>query len=307
MRASKKRISEPIAEQIADIPGGGLQDFRPGHSSSSSLHVPPRVHEALDEPGEGFFRTFPQNKKSAKLGPHLGSELLPESSPSTRRAHAVPMVPEVEEPVLAESEEEDPDRWKDEFARTRTRSELFPTRWYLHSTGLDVDLIWERQGVRLLLLVLRDGCVAGKCVFLEFTEAFGRISCPCCARAFCKWKFGALFLYDFVSSSLFLGIWVLHVGTEHWILREMTLSGEVHAWFDSGYGVCVSTWLLDEFHTISTFMRTRILKYFSLFSRRMENCAQPMLQLAVPWCAARTWNSGTSSHGILVADMCDSE
>ena len=61
---------------------------------------------------------------------------------------------------------------------------------------------------------------------------------------------------------------------------------------------------LDEFHTISTFTWTRILKYFSLFSRRMENCAQPMLQLAVPWCAARTWNPGNSSHGILVADMC---
>ena len=33
----------------------------------------------------------------------------------------------------------------------------------------------------------------------------------------------------------------------------------------------------------------------------MENCAQPMLQLAVLWCAARSWNSGNSSHGVLVA------
>ena len=55
---------------------------------------------------KGVFRTFPQNKKSAKLGPHSGSELLPQSSPSTRRAYAVPTVPEEEEPVLAESEEE---------------------------------------------------------------------------------------------------------------------------------------------------------------------------------------------------------
>ena len=29
-RSSKKRISERIMEQIVDIPGGGLQDFRPG-------------------------------------------------------------------------------------------------------------------------------------------------------------------------------------------------------------------------------------------------------------------------------------
>ena len=61
------------AEQIVDIPGGGLH--RPGQSSSSA-----------DEPGEGVFRTFPQNKKSAKLGSHSGSELLPESSPSTPAA-----------------------------------------------------------------------------------------------------------------------------------------------------------------------------------------------------------------------------
>ena len=38
------------AEQIVDIPGGGLH--RPGQSSSSA-----------DEPGKGVFRTFPQNKK----------------------------------------------------------------------------------------------------------------------------------------------------------------------------------------------------------------------------------------------------
>ena len=47
-------------EQIVDIPGGGLQDFRPGQSSSSSLHVPAGNSEVLDEPGKGVFRTFPQ-------------------------------------------------------------------------------------------------------------------------------------------------------------------------------------------------------------------------------------------------------
>ena len=35
----------------------------------------------------GGFRTFPRSKKSAKLGSRSGSELLPESSPSTRRAY----------------------------------------------------------------------------------------------------------------------------------------------------------------------------------------------------------------------------
>ena len=47
-----------------------------------------------------FFALFPKIKKSAKLGSHSGSELLPESSPSSRRAYAVPMVPEVAAPVL---------------------------------------------------------------------------------------------------------------------------------------------------------------------------------------------------------------
>ena len=85
----EERISKRIVEQNVDFPvGGGLQDFLPGQSSSSSSHVPARVSEALDEPGEGFFRTFPQNKKSAKLlGSHSGSELLPESSPSSPAAH----------------------------------------------------------------------------------------------------------------------------------------------------------------------------------------------------------------------------
>ena len=36
--------------------------------------------------GEGVFRTFPRVKKSPKLGSHSGSELLPESSPSTLSA-----------------------------------------------------------------------------------------------------------------------------------------------------------------------------------------------------------------------------
>ena len=53
---SEERISERIVAQKVDFPfGGGLQDFLPGLSSSSSSHVPVRVSEALDEPGEGFF------------------------------------------------------------------------------------------------------------------------------------------------------------------------------------------------------------------------------------------------------------
>ena len=77
---SKKRISERIVEQIVDpVSRGGL----PGSSSS---HSPTGDEDRADEPGKGVFRTFPQIKKSAKLGSHSGSELLPESSPSTPAA-----------------------------------------------------------------------------------------------------------------------------------------------------------------------------------------------------------------------------
>ena len=58
--SSEERISERIVEQIVDFPvsGGGLQDFRPGQSSSSSSHVPAHVHEDADEPGQGVFSHF---------------------------------------------------------------------------------------------------------------------------------------------------------------------------------------------------------------------------------------------------------
>ena len=61
MLSSAECLSEQIVERIVDIPGGGLQDFRPGQSSSSSSHFPADILGDADEPGEGVFRTFPQN------------------------------------------------------------------------------------------------------------------------------------------------------------------------------------------------------------------------------------------------------
>ena len=77
--------SVAVVEQIVDIPARrGLPDFFPGQGSASSSS---RLHDAADEDFTWGFRTFPRSKKSAKLGSHSGSELLPESSPSTRRAY----------------------------------------------------------------------------------------------------------------------------------------------------------------------------------------------------------------------------
>ena len=49
-------------------------------ASSSSSHV---RAGAADEPLQGFFRTFPQRKKSVGLGPHSGSELGADLNPWT--------------------------------------------------------------------------------------------------------------------------------------------------------------------------------------------------------------------------------
>ena len=62
---SPESISERIAEQIVDfLVGGGLQDSRPGQSSSSSWHA--RDQEGLDEPGEGFFLAVCPNLKKVR-------------------------------------------------------------------------------------------------------------------------------------------------------------------------------------------------------------------------------------------------
>ena len=101
------RISERNVEQIAvSRVGEGLQDFLPGQSSSSSRD-PARGFEALDEPGYGVFRTFPQIQKSATQPPHSRSELPPHSSPWTPAPYDASMVleEEEEESELDEAEE----------------------------------------------------------------------------------------------------------------------------------------------------------------------------------------------------------
>ena len=56
---------------------GGLQDSRAHRVVCVTMQM---------RDFKRFFALFPVGK-SVKLGPHSGSELLPESSPSTRRAH----------------------------------------------------------------------------------------------------------------------------------------------------------------------------------------------------------------------------
>ena len=48
--------------------GGGLQDFLPGQSSSSSSHDPARASDCSDAPGYGFFSHFSPRKKVRSAG-----------------------------------------------------------------------------------------------------------------------------------------------------------------------------------------------------------------------------------------------
>ena len=88
-----------IMEQTVDIPvpqSSGRhadQGFLRGQVSSRSLIflvevfiAQVRVHLLLMSLVKGFFAIFPVLKKSAKLASQSGSELFPESSPSTRAA-----------------------------------------------------------------------------------------------------------------------------------------------------------------------------------------------------------------------------
>ena len=71
-------------EQIVDTPARGvLRGFFPGQVSSSSS----RLLGDADEGIQGFFRTFPKFKKSAGMGPHSGSELSADFTPSTAAAY----------------------------------------------------------------------------------------------------------------------------------------------------------------------------------------------------------------------------
>ena len=82
--------SAAVVEQIVDIPARRVPGFLSGQVSASSSS---RLHDAADEDFTGVFRTFTVREKSTKLGSHSGSELLPESSPSTRRAYEHPNAP----------------------------------------------------------------------------------------------------------------------------------------------------------------------------------------------------------------------
>ena len=85
--------STAFVEQIIDIPGGGLQGFRPGQGSpsSSSFHSPAGSDDDADEAWyRVFFALFTRLKKSAKVTPHSSPRVLRSVSSSELSAHQMP-------------------------------------------------------------------------------------------------------------------------------------------------------------------------------------------------------------------------
>ena len=121
---SYSSLQQLTAEQIVDIPvpdgdggagRGGLQGSLP-RQNSAAVHVEQTVDipvpgtgqgstassshvGAADDAGQGVFRSFPRMKKSAKRGPHSGSELGADFNPSTLSAHQMPPEQLVDVPV----------------------------------------------------------------------------------------------------------------------------------------------------------------------------------------------------------------
>ena len=132
----------PVSQQIVDIPvrSAGLQGFRPGQVSTPSAPLP----RSADEAFQVFFRNFsPISKKCAvrwevECWSRRALELM------DARAY------EPGEFLSEEEEEEDPDRWIDEYGRTCWRSCAVPGRWCLLGTGMDVDIFWDESELGLV-------------------------------------------------------------------------------------------------------------------------------------------------------------
>ena len=92
--AAVQTVDIPVPGRAGGGGRGGLQGSPGRGSTASSSHV-----GAADDAGQGGFRTFPRMKKSAKRGPHSGSELGADFTPSTLSAHQMPPEQLVDVPV----------------------------------------------------------------------------------------------------------------------------------------------------------------------------------------------------------------
>ena len=106
----------------------------------------------------------------------------------------------------------------------------------------------------------------------------------------------------YLTMALYLGN---ACGLRNWFLRQILAYSGGNAWLDSGYMFCIGAWFWTNY---AHFLRRNGLDSCgdqSLFSRRMEKRAQPMLQLSVPVAMLALWNSGNLLHEFHVTDRGD--
>ena len=269
-------------------------------SQARGPQLPHRVNFIMTRMKEfkGFFALF-HIFFNAGMCPHSGSELPPESSSSTRRACAVPMVPEEEESVTeSESEvEEDCDIWLDGVGRQWMRTAAFPGRWYLLGTLFDGSIWWDGPGWGSWVAPLGSRWLSGFC-------------CPSMCNDRCHG--GTDWARVPLHASVYSGFWVNFL---HFSLARFTLGNMVplSSWSrirqscsqclgiacgvqsldslgDAAFiwgAMLGSTHVLHQYKTLYGRIShrlyvewTRILRCFSSFAGRMEKCVQSMLQVA---------------------------
>ena len=248
-------------EQIVDsrVLGGGLQDFLPEHSSSSSSHDPARVHEALDGPGEGVFRTSPQIKKSAGVAPHSGSELATDSSSSTRRAYDVAMAVEKEaeeakmledvrvtEKLIAEAKDRRMQRIqvkvRDNLPLTSAEREQW-RRWGWHRAKLPqaaslVPLLPVGGFAREILLVLCSLFVHRPEMLCIMAGTHQKDSCPRRTGNWTVWEMtsSCFRMQRNAWTSVLHAVRTAHVSGSHvFQVRQWICRFQLFTWFNTGY------------------------------------------------------------------------
>ena len=169
-----------------------------------SVYDPNPAASSRHSPGaaDGGFSHFSPGEKSAKLGPHSGSELSADFTSWTLAACGVPMVPEPVPEV--ESEEGYLDKWEVVFCTTPLMAwsgGTSPCRAGVpFSFGSFLPVVVQRQVLgRLQLSFSPSSCVSPRRLLLYFLHAL-----------FTLGNCGTLFPPGFVSGSYTSCVWVLH-------------------------------------------------------------------------------------------------
>ena len=223
----------------------------------------------------GFFRTFPQIKKSAGLSPHSGSELAATLGSTTTPAVASVAVTGPVAFSFSRYPRLDSGHYFFEVlvlasACPGVLASIHGCFWKNFSSLGD-----SAQAVRTWRL--GRPLVSVRMLMKEFPLL--------CVRAIRTWNLVHYYRVP-VSGSHCSGRLGVAYGHENWNFREIHLFRWRNTWLDSGYMLCVSLLvIMDEFHTFSTLRQTWILKRF--FSIRFEWRSVPSRCFWLQFCFAR--------------------